>query len=1682
MKKKIISFVLSMTMVVTAMYAATIGIIATSAEESGGTPASEKVLSEELQGYRRITVEDIISPSSGYRVMNQDGDGNDDIYTMQGGATLAYAGSFGGKTYLDTDINFNNSASSAYGLSWQGSARYKDAFYIRMVNGQIVLAYYASDSALTQLCATDSSYGTSQTTYSNIKLLTNVEKASVSASTETVTWQFWVNDKFLGEGTMEQPAHTRGIYTVGSGTTNNPTLMVPKTLSEELDGYTKVSFSDFLNGAGHETEVSGAPAGTTVDTAFVFSQRYYQSSTVEAADSYSLDKTYVDFDLKTDDTTVPMIALYEKENWHDYVKLTWSGNVLTATYVNDATAADSMSFNLADFGRAASSDFFNVKIRSDFSANSANASRRDAKLQFWLNDRYAGEMNLTSTDLRNGLWVRTANSETIYIREPAVMLETSPEADFDFWSYSHLGIANATKTTATSVNWGGISIGDSIDKTVFRAKIDFPASNMGNWYFGNGANWYGFLIQANGSDKLNFLYNCQTTGKFHNSTGNTGSTSVSGNQIAILDPAVAGTTLRGNANLDFALSVEYFGENDGIVNLKVGVFLDGKLYNSRYFVVRDVPKAELVKSARIYSATFTIASAYGPKDMETELSGYRRVDMFDYNKTVTNGVVSLAVNEAATSYLLDFDKTYLDVDVNYGGNSTYGSHMLQYQGSAKYKTAIYLGFNGTDKFRLTNYKNENSQIGTIYEFSAADFGISPSEYFNIKLRTDIVASSSTVDNVFVQLWLNDTFAFEGLLQFTYSEAGTHNKSYMGTAAAAVSVRSATDTDTLLAGYTRVVADDFSSLGASIAQNGTSYASGVAGGEYEGETLDRSYFDVDLKVPNGMNPFLVWLSKNKTTTTFYGDGYQLRFCLDGTTMKMMKVSGGSNAGTVTLGDISASPYNYSANSFFNLKIATDFYTAHTVRLIVWVNGELLKNIYFDNYDAATIADMTCVGIRGNGSGNVTVARTPLNHEVYEDVSYDLAAGSYLLKGWDHFRVNGVVMHSGDILDAPGDYLIERLVNGEGFSSQRVSLYKIGDVNLDGDAFVSGNPVYRDSHTAESIVKYGSSVKAAQIAADINNDGVVDQADVALFTSVRNDVSKVPEKVEPYFGKSVSYDYIGGKNVMPISGFYGPDSADKVNDDTFRLIAESGINIINYLPLSNNASNLRETLRSLALAEKYGLGMYISDSSMNTLTVDENDDVTAHSYLSSASDLAAAMSQYGVYQSFLGIHVYDEPRMKTGEDQDYSENYVGRYKYYEGLMEALKPYANIESYLNLQGAGGFTPGVYKSFVESVVDDVKLLSFDAYVYFDEQEPIKTYKRNGYLETLDTMRTVSAENGVPFWAFVQAGTDYGKDYHATTGYYTEEDTLWMVNTALAFGAKGIEYFPLMQPIYFSRVTENTNDFDRNGLIGANGETTRYYSMVQKANTQIAAVDEVLMNADNKGVVAVGNAASQITAAGTQRDYTFESIIEKDGGKYTDQLLNVTASGEDGAMVGCFDYRGNEAYYVMNYARTEDATQQITLSFDTNYDVTVIKDGVTYTCDAIGNIQLTVGSGEGILVVLGDSNGIAIDADTSSYTLESAAQVNGVNYPAGTVFTACGDYDMMVTDTYMSYAHTVVIYKKGDINADSNVNILDLIKMKKAYSGDATLTKSGLSAARSLSTEGTAVQLAALWQYLLNV
>ena len=175
---------------------------------------------------------------------------------------------------------------------------------------------------------------------------------------------------------------------------------------------------------------------------------------------------------------------------------------------------------------------------------------------------------------------RTLGSEDI-------TLSNAPEKDFTAWTFSDLGIQDQTVTG--DLNWTKPAAGTAnLDKTIFHGKIMFPdGGNIGNFYIGGSpdttvSTYSGFLIRGNtdGSHSLDLSF--QPSGQ-------------NPVKIAYLYPDTAGTTIRGNDELIFSMSVEYLSESAGKVSAKIGVFLDGKLYNNTYFTANNLEAAALTR-------------------------------------------------------------------------------------------------------------------------------------------------------------------------------------------------------------------------------------------------------------------------------------------------------------------------------------------------------------------------------------------------------------------------------------------------------------------------------------------------------------------------------------------------------------------------------------------------------------------------------------------------------------------------------------------------------------------------------------------------------------------------------------------------------------------------------------------------------------------------------------------------------------------------------------------------------------------------------------------------------------------------------------------------------------------------------------------------------------------------------
>lgn len=429
------------------------------------------------------------------------------------------------------------------------------------------------------------------------------------------------------------------------------------------------------------------------------------------------------------------------------------------------------------------------------------------------------------------------------------------------------------------------------------------------------------------------------------------------------------------------------------------------------------------------------------------------------------------------------------------------------------------------------------------------------------------------------------------------------------------------------------------------------------------------------------------------------------------------------------------------------------------------------------------------------------------------------------------------------------------------------------------------------------------------------------------------------------QAVSPEFIGGKDVMPITGFFGPYDAanyhderhwpETINDEYFQAIADAGVNLIVYQNVYyNTAPEL--VMKSLDLGHKYGVGIFVSDDNIAKLAGKE---------IPPALQLAEQMAPYRNHPAFCGFHLIDEPDAPYYIKADGSRLISN----YGKLANVLQQELGILCFSNMLQVEFFDEDKenYERYVDEFCETFQpdVIMWDYYVY-------DTYGRvPAYFWNLDFMRQKSELYQIPFWPFIQVGGRWRADdpYLNEKKYYpTKEQFDWNVNTCLAFGAKGIQYFPLLQPPEFVYRTCATGDFKCSGLIGANGKKNQWYDYVQSMNQHISVIDEVLMNSVNKGVLVSGEQAS--------KDLELVGCIISTG-KFR-ELESVAGD----TIVGCFDYHGKTALYAMNYST--ECVQHITLNFNDQCDIQMIQNAKT-SYETTKSLTLHMNAGEGALIVI---------------------------------------------------------------------------------------------------------------------
>lgn len=433
---------------------------------------------------------------------------------------------------------------------------------------------------------------------------------------------------------------------------------------------------------------------------------------------------------------------------------------------------------------------------------------------------------------------------------------------------------------------------------------------------------------------------------------------------------------------------------------------------------------------------------------------------------------------------------------------------------------------------------------------------------------------------------------------------------------------------------------------------------------------------------------------------------------------------------------------------------------------------------------------------------------------------------------------------------------------------------------------------------------------------------------------------------------SLDIIGGDDVMKIAGYLGFNMTwysadgnmfdDYVTEEYAQDIAAAGINAVAYSDF-DYATNPDMVIKGLQLAEKYNLGYYVFDSYVKNMCEDDEIDL---------EKLANRLAEYCDYKSFAGVFIEDEPNSETFMPE-LGEKYISKYT---KLCDALQT-------LGISYHNGILPCYetdkvgeaerYEAYIQEYMEGFhpEILGYDYYPFdpMANEEPLNLKE---HFWNLDLIREYGLKNNLPIEATISAGGQWNDamERFDSVEYFPNEGQFdWLFNTYLAFGVKAFSVFPLVQPTHFAYAKSTEWDFERNSIFGAMGNKNRWYYYLQDITGHIRAIDGILMNCVSKGVIASGEEALE------DMQNTRSSLIES--GKFQ-ELQSVTGN----AMVGCFNYNGKTALYVVNYDM--EYAQKVTLEFNTSHNMAMTQEAETSYVRG-KTLTLDLAAGEGVLLVI---------------------------------------------------------------------------------------------------------------------
>jgi hypothetical protein len=285
------------------------------------------------------------------------------------------------------------------------------------------------------------------------------------------------------------------------------------------------------------------------------------------------------------------------------------------------------------------------------------------------------------------------------------------------------------------------------------------------------------------------------------------------------------------------------------------------------------------------------------------------------------------------------------------------------------------------------------------------------------------------------------------------------------------------------------------------------------------------------------------------------------------------------------------------------------------------------------------------------------------------------------------------------------------------------------------------------------------------------GALAAAPVVPFAQRLTGSAAVPAQAVAPAAACVDLPLVGGTE-FPI-GVFWPPPPYQTTVERYGEIREAGFT---FLITGNYLDDQAIIKHTLAIAEQVGLKVLVSSdpdvqNMARRFTISDDRSVPMSITTADARTLFTnAMNSYRGFDSFAGFSLGDEPR----DDQIPSLGKAFAIAREKG--PTYTPYSNL-----VPGSGSGYQAAVRKYVDTC--HPPMLSFDRYPILSSGQDLQ------YFENWAIIRSEALRANIPSWVFVQSVEYNGHRFP------TQADLLWNINTSLAYGCKGIQYFTYWQP-----------------------------------------------------------------------------------------------------------------------------------------------------------------------------------------------------------------------------------------------------------------------------------------------